>query len=94
MAEIKVKQTGKKIEIREGENLLEALLGAGIFVDNPCSGKGICGKCKVRIVSGEVSGITASEERLLKAEERDQIILYGGSIGRCGDRIASEGAEA
>ena len=69
MAEIKVKQTGKKIEIREGENLLEALLGAGIFVDNPCSGKGICGKCKVRIVSGEVSGITASEERLLKAEE-------------------------
>ena len=48
MAEIKVKQTEKKIECREGENLLEALLGAGIYVDNPCNGKGICGKCKVR----------------------------------------------
>ena len=69
MAEIKVKQTGKKIECREGENLLEALLGAGIFVDNPCNGKGICGKCKVRIAAGEVSGMTEAEERLLKSEE-------------------------
>lgn len=69
MAEIKVKQTGKKIECREGENLLEALLGAGIFVDNPCNGKGICGKCKVRIAAGEVSGMTGAEERLLKSEE-------------------------
>lgn len=69
MAEISVKQTGKKIKCREGANLLETLLGAGVFVDNPCNGKGICGKCKIRIMSGVVSEMTASEERLLRAEE-------------------------
>lgn len=69
MVEISVKQTGKRIECREGDNLLEVLLGAGVFVDNPCNGKGICGKCKVKTVSGEVLEMTESEERLLKTEE-------------------------
>ena len=69
MAEIRIKQTKRVIECREGENLLEVLLGAGVFVDNPCNGKGICGKCKVRVCSGKVSGMTPSEERLLKPEE-------------------------
>ena len=48
---------------------MEVLQGAGVFVDNPCNGKGICGKCKVRVLSGGVSAMTASEERLLKPEE-------------------------
>ncbi len=69
MAEIRIKQTKRVIECREEENLLEVLLGAGVFVDNPCNGKGICGKCKVRVCSGKVSGMTPSEERLLKPEE-------------------------
>lgn len=69
MAEIRTGQTGRGIECREGANLLETLVSAGIFVDNPCNGKGICGKCKVRILSGEVSEMTVSEERLLNPEE-------------------------
>ncbi|MEZ3486493.1 MAG: ASKHA domain-containing protein [Lachnospiraceae bacterium] len=69
MAEIRIKQTGRKITCQTGENLLEALSGAGVFVDNPCNGKGICGKCKVRICGGGVSDMTVSEERLLKPEE-------------------------
>lgn len=69
MAEIRIDQTGKRIECREGANLLETLVSAGIFVDNPCNGKGICGKCKVRILSGKVSEMTVSEERLLNPEE-------------------------
>lgn len=69
MTEIRIVPTGKRIGCREGENLLEALVGAGVFVDNPCNGRGICGKCKVRVLSGEVSAICATEERLLKPEE-------------------------
>ena len=43
MASVTVKQSGKKISCKEGDNLLKVLLAEGIFVDNPCNGKGICG---------------------------------------------------
>lgn len=69
MEEIRIDKTERIIECRDGENLLEVLLGAGVFVDNPCNGKGICGKCKVKLVSGECSRMTASEERLLTPDE-------------------------
>lgn len=71
MAEIRIRQTGQTISCEEGTNLLEALLLAGIFVDNPCNGKGKCGKCKVKVVSGQLSPISETEEKLLKPEEKD-----------------------
>ena len=37
-----------------GENLLKALRQAGIFLPAVCGGRGSCGKCSVRIVSGDV----------------------------------------
>ena len=49
--------------------LLEVLLEEGIFVDNPCNGKGLCGRCKVRILEGELSEPEATEQKLLKQEE-------------------------
>lgn len=69
MAEIMIRQAGKSFACQNGANLLDALLETGIFVDNPCNGKGICGKCKVKVLSEGVSPMTASEERLLKPEE-------------------------
>lgn len=59
-----------KIYAKEsGENLLDLLLKERCFVDNPCNGKGICGKCKVRIVAGTLSDMTEAEEAFLKPEE-------------------------
>ncbi len=57
-----------KISCKKG-NLLSVLLKEGIYVENPCSGTGICGKCKVRILAGECSPVTETERRLLKPEE-------------------------
>ncbi|MBU4541506.1 MAG: 2Fe-2S iron-sulfur cluster binding domain-containing protein, partial [Firmicutes bacterium] len=37
-----------------GENLLEAARRAGVMIDSPCSGNATCGKCKVKITSGQV----------------------------------------
>lgn len=36
----------------EGESLLDILRRWGIFMDAPCGGRGRCGKCRVRILSG------------------------------------------
>lgn len=72
MAEIRLEQNGRIIKCQRGTNLLEALLEGGLFVDNPCNGRGVCGKCKVKILEGEVSERTASEECLLKPEEIEE----------------------
>ena len=42
----------KNIEVNKGTSILEALEKAGISIDTPCGGKGICGKCKILINKG------------------------------------------
>ncbi len=51
------------------ENLLEKLRKEGRFVENPCNGKGICGKCKVKILSGDAGEVTETEKHFLSEEE-------------------------
>ncbi len=72
MAGITVGKTGQRISCQEGANLLEVLLEAGIIVDNPCNGKGICGKCKVKVTGEGASSMSGTEEIHLKTEEVDQ----------------------
>ena len=72
MARIVIVNDGTVRECAEGANLLAELLRAGAFVDNPCNGTGVCGKCKVRIVDGEVSKVSATEQKLLSREELAQ----------------------
>ncbi|AKA72172.1 ASKHA domain-containing protein [Clostridium scatologenes] len=46
-------QKGKEvIKVKSGENLFNVLMDNRIFIDSPCNGKGICGKCKVKVVIG------------------------------------------
>ena len=37
-----------------GENLLEVARKTNVAIDAPCSGNGSCGKCRVKVVSGEL----------------------------------------
>ncbi|MXP77725.1 DUF4445 domain-containing protein [Lachnospiraceae bacterium WCA-9-b2] len=85
MAKIKIRQTGREIQCQDGTNLLDALLEAGIFVDNPCNGKGICGKCKVKVLSEGVSEMAASKERLLKPEEIEAGVRLSCMVEVTGD---------
>lgn len=68
MPRITVSGTDRIIEAGEGRNLMELLLEAGIFVDNPCNGKGLCGKCRIRI-EGRAPEPTDNERALLSEEE-------------------------
>ena len=45
------------IECNPGDNLLELARRANVAIDAPCSGNGSCGKCRVRLVSGEIDSI-------------------------------------
>ena len=43
-----------EIECNAGENLLELARRANVAIDAPCSGNGSCGKCRVRLLEGEL----------------------------------------
>ncbi|MDR2354903.1 MAG: ASKHA domain-containing protein [Clostridiales Family XIII bacterium] len=42
------------VHVSPGESLLEAAKKANVAIDAPCSGNGSCGKCRVRLLSGEL----------------------------------------
>ncbi len=69
MPKITVKPSDKVYEYEAGGTLLEILLAQRIFVDNPCNGKGVCGKCRVKIQKGALPEPTETEKKLLKQEE-------------------------
>ena len=44
------------INVPVGESLIRAAMAAGVHVNASCGGEGICGKCRVLIEEGEVTG--------------------------------------
>ena len=93
MAEIKIRHGGRHFICQNGTNLLDALLEAGVFVDNPCNGKGICGKCKVKVLSDPNDGFGGAAIKAGRDFRRSPSGLHGGSDGGCGNRTAKKGTE-
>ena len=54
---------------REAENLLRVAMVAGVHVNASCGGSGTCGKCKVKVVQGELRSKPSSK---LSETEWDQ----------------------
>ena len=45
------------MECNAGDNLLELARRGNVAIDAPCSGNGSCGKCRVRLVEGELESL-------------------------------------
>lgn len=72
MPKLTVMPEGKEYDFASGKNLMEIMLDAGLFIDNACGGKGLCGKCRVRITDGAAGEAGETERGILKAEELAQ----------------------
>ena len=46
-----------QIECNAGDNLLELARRANVAIDAPCSGNGSCGKCRVKLLEGQLDTI-------------------------------------
>ncbi len=46
----------KQAEVNEGINLLEAVEKAGVYINSLCGGEGLCGECRLQVVSGNARG--------------------------------------
>ncbi len=72
MPKMTIRPSGKIYTYETGKSLLDILLEHKIFVDNPCNGMGICGKCRVEILSGTLPPVQDTEKGLLRQGELDK----------------------
>ena len=70
------------IEANAGDNLLDLARRANVAIDAPCSGNGSCGKCRVKLVSGEVD---SAPSRHIPPEE-----YQAGWRLACGCRVTQD----
>lgn len=68
MIKILVEDQGKKYACEAGSVLIHTLREHGVRIDAPCGGSGRCGKCRVRVVSGELP-VTAEDRAFLSERE-------------------------
>ena len=54
----------KTIDVQPGTTVMKALLAAGLELDAPCGGRGVCGKCRVTIIDshGEHQALACQTE--------------------------------
>lgn len=68
-----VKVNGNRtLECGVGMNLMTLLVRSGYELNNACGGRGVCGKCKVRIPNTSESALSKTEKMFLTPEEQRQ----------------------
>ncbi|PQA71968.1 2Fe-2S iron-sulfur cluster-binding protein [Brucella oryzae] len=71
---VDIRQTQTRLEIPDGQTILEAALAAGISYPHGCR-SGRCGSCKSRLIEGEVQLLQHSRFALTEEEKSDGLIL-------------------
>ncbi len=66
---VDLEPVGRRVQVSPGENLLDAAQKAGVDLVTACGGVGICATCLVRLVSGQLSEPTLTEEAELSPEQ-------------------------
>jgi uncharacterized 2Fe-2S/4Fe-4S cluster protein (DUF4445 family) len=60
---------GRRVPCKHGDTLLEAAQRGGIVLNATCGGEGVCGRCILQVVSGEVSAPNLTEVAELGVEQ-------------------------
>jgi len=74
----------KSIEVHQGISILEAAQRADVFVNNLCGGEGVCGECRVRLLTGE----RQSRDRASAFFSREEI--EKGFVLACQTKVLSD----
>ncbi len=64
---------GRTIAAREGESVYKTLKDNGVYLVASCGGKGVCGKCRVKILEG--AGRIESSGKLRKRDIEENFVL-------------------
>jgi len=67
--QIDFEPVGRRVQVAESVTLWQAARDAGVGLSAVCGGTGTCGRCRVRVLSGQVSPLTTAEVNALDADE-------------------------
>jgi uncharacterized 2Fe-2S/4Fe-4S cluster protein (DUF4445 family) len=70
MVKINFIATNKSVKVERGTTILEAARKIGVVIESPCNAVGVCGKCKVKVISGNLENIIQDGEHHLSEEEK------------------------
>ncbi len=65
---VSFRPSDREVFVLPGTRLVEAAAGAGIVLDMPCGGEGICGHCRVKVTQGAGPPTAAEVEQFSAAE--------------------------
>jgi uncharacterized 2Fe-2S/4Fe-4S cluster protein (DUF4445 family) len=65
---VDLQPVGRRAEISGDQTLLAAAQSVGVELQSVCGGAGTCGHCKVRLVAGELTPVSAEEREELGAD--------------------------
>ena len=82
MIKVNFTSHNKIVQCNEGDNLLDIARNADIFIDAPCNGNISCGKCKVKLIKGQVD---TQKTRHIKDEEWEQ-----GYVLACNTKVIED----
>ena len=74
MCKITINQE-KEVEVKGGNHLLGSLMQNEIFIPSACGGRGSCGLCKVKVLSGGGPLLPTETPYLTKEEQEDHVRL-------------------
>ncbi|HUV38944.1 MAG TPA: ASKHA domain-containing protein, partial [Planctomycetota bacterium] len=63
---------GRTVEVDEGDTVMDAARKAGIRLNAPCGGTGVCGNCKVLVTDGDGIAVTESDREHFRVYELDE----------------------
>ncbi|MGL5641501.1 MAG: 2Fe-2S iron-sulfur cluster-binding protein, partial [Paraclostridium sp.] len=72
-------------EFKIGSSLLDIIQSNGLGMESPCGGKGLCGKCKIQVLDGDINELSEEELKFLSKEEVESNIRLGCLVYPKGD---------
>ena len=91
MPSLSFRPSGVKIQVPDGLPLLDACRRAGFNLPAPCGGAGLCGKCRVRRISGDIPA-EAAENSCLAPELAADGWLTSCRVSGYGDLVLADPA--
>jgi len=85
MVKVNFVTNGKSVTVESGTTILEAARKIGVIIESPCNAVGVCGKCKVKVVSGNLEDIIQDGKHHLSEEEKAQ-----GFVLACGAKVMAD----
>lgn len=70
MVKVKFVTNNKYVMVEKGTTILEAARKIGVVIESPCNGTGVCGKCKVKVVSDNLENVIQDGKHHLSEEEK------------------------